>query len=166
MNPRKVKLSVTNFIFCGDEWLFLDRNMDKKIDPGMKNGVGGKVENGENYLEAVIRETKEETGYDITPENIQLAGVVHLEGGYDDDWVMCFFRTEVKSKDIPMGNVTDDGELVWVTTDQALNADINLVDDVKTCIGEIISGTSTFFMNATIDENFKVTAHTITKLPF
>ena len=106
---RKVQTSVTNFIYCGDYYLFLKRNPNKRIDPGKLNGVGGRLEPGEDYFAAAIRETKEETGYDVAPEDVKLTGVVKLEGGYDEDWVMCFFKIKVPNKKIPIGTKTNDG---------------------------------------------------------
>jgi hypothetical protein len=41
---RKVQTSVTNFIYCGDDYLFLKRNLNKRVDPGRLNGVGGRLE--------------------------------------------------------------------------------------------------------------------------
>ena len=62
---RKVQTSVTNFIYCGDEFLMLKRGAHKRIDPNKLNGVGGRVDPGEDMLQTVIRETKEETGIKI-----------------------------------------------------------------------------------------------------
>lgn len=145
---RKVQTSVTNFIHCGDEYLFIHRGDHKWIDANKLNGVGGRVEPGENYLDAAIREIDEETGYKVNPENIQLSGVVKLEEGYKEDWVICFFKVEVPTKQIPLGNHTEDGELVWIHKDKVLDSEYELVDDLNYCFKDIIDGKQIFFINA------------------
>lgn len=161
-----IQTSVTNFLFHGDEYLFLHRNKGKKIDPGKLNGIGGRVEPGENYLDAAIRETEEETGYKVNVEDIQLAGVVRLEGGYEEDWVICFFKIKVHSKNIPMGNKTDDGELLWIHKDKVLDTEYELVDDINYCMKDIIVGSQTLFMNVQLNEEQKVTKVSISKLGY
>lgn len=161
---RKVQTSVTNFLYYNDEYLFIHRNSSKKIDPNKLNGIGGRVEPGENYLDAAIRETEEETGYKVTTQNICLAGVVKLEGGYNEDWVMCFFKIKVPSKKIPLGNVTDDGKLVWLHKDNVLDNTYELVDDLNYCFKDVIEGNEIFFITAKLGEDQKITQVSISKL--
>lgn len=161
---RKVQCSVTNFIFCGDDYLFLHRGAHKKLDPNKLNGVGGRVEPGENYLDAAIRETEEETGYKVSVEDIQFAGVVKLEGGYDEDWVMCFFKIKVRSKKIPIGENTEDGKLVWINKDRVLDSDYELVDDLNYTFKDLVEGKTLSFINAKLNENEKVDSVSISKI--
>src|SRR5258708_5795999 len=97
-SKRITQLSVNNYIYCGDYYLFLKRAETKKIDPGMMNVVGGRVEPDEDYLTACIRETEEETGLKITPKQIKFAGILHHIEGYEKDWVIAFFKTKVSTK--------------------------------------------------------------------
>lgn len=145
---RKVQTSVTNFTHCGDDYLFIYRDKN--------NGIGGKLEPGEDFLKAAIRETEEETGYNIGPEDIKLAGVVKLEGGYSEDWVMCFFKTKLSAKEIPKGSRSEDGDIVWTNKDRVLDSDYELVDDLNYCFKDIISGKDLFFMTAKVGENQKI----------
>ncbi|MGM5484956.1 MAG: NUDIX hydrolase [Nanobdellota archaeon] len=56
-------------IECKEEILILKRNPDKK--QGSKWGLpAGKVGEGESDKEAVIREVKEETGFDVDPKDV------------------------------------------------------------------------------------------------
>ena len=159
-----MKCSVTNFLYCEDQYLFLHRAADKKTDPNRLNGIGGKLEHGENYLEAAIRETKEETGYIVTPEDVQLSGVVRLQGGYPEDWIMCFFKIHVADRTVPIGMNTVDGTLMWIHKDEVLKSRYELVDDLHYCFDEIVAGKSVFFMNAQLDDNQKITSHSMSSI--
>lgn len=161
---RQVQTSVTNFIFHKDKYLFIKRNDTKRIDPGRLNGIGGRVDPGEDYLSALIRETEEETGYVVEPENIQLSGVVRLEGGYKEDWVMCFFKTKVSTEKIPHGQEVEDGRLVWIDKDRVLDSDYELVDDINYCFKDIVEGKHIFFINAKVNDEEKIYDISMTKL--
>ncbi len=163
---RKVQTSVTCFLHVGDQYLFLLRSDSAKIDPGKLNGIGGRVEPGENYLLAAMRETKEETGYTVTPNDISLSGIVRLEGGYDEDWVMCFFRIAVPSLVIPVGAHTPDGTLLWIAASDVLTGEYPLVDDLHYCFQDIVDGQKQFFANATVNRDEKITAWNATSLSY
>ncbi len=161
---RKVQTSVTNFLYCGDDFLFLHRSPHKKIDANRLNGIGGRVEPGENFVEAAVRETKEETGYVVSPANMQLVSVVRLEGGYQEDWVMCFFKTPVPSKEISKGVETEDGKLVWIHKEKVLDSNYQLVDDLNYCFKDIVAGNSIIFMTAQVSREEKIVDVRISKL--
>ena len=161
---RSVQTAVTNFLFCGDYYLFLHRDSNKRVDPGRLNGIGGRVESEENFLDAVIRETKEETGYKVNPKDIRFTGVVRLEGGYKEDWIVAMFKTVVSSKDVPHGMETKDGKLVWIHKDKVLDSDYELVDDLNYCFQEVIKGDSIFFMNGQVGDDERFTKVNISKL--
>jgi 8-oxo-dGTP pyrophosphatase MutT (NUDIX family) len=162
---RRVQTSVTCFLHCGDEYLFLLRSVDKKIDPNKLNGVGGRVEPGENYLAAAIRETAEETGYGVGPADTELAGIVRLEGGYDEDWVMAFFRIAVPTKTVPVGFSTPDGTLMWIHRDRVTESGHELVDDLHYCFADIAAAKTVFFATAAVGADKKITAYSASSLP-
>lgn len=162
---RHIQTSVNNFIHCGDDYLFVLRHKDKKVDAGRLNSIGGKVEPGENYLDCLIRETHEETGLVIKPEDTQFLGLLRLEGGYKDDWVAALFKTEVASKHIEHGTKTSEGEFLWIHKNKVLQSEHELVDDLHHIFGEIASGENTFFVNAVINEQEKVEKISISKIP-
>jgi len=163
---RLVQTSVTCFLYHGDDYLFIQRSPTKRIDPGKLNGVGGWLEPGENYLDAAVRETEEETGYTVSIEDISLAGVVKLQGGYPEDWVMCFFKIRVPHKHVPAGSEpNDDGKLLWLPKDKILNSEYELVDDLHYCMQDIITGKELFFITAQLDSNQKIIAANTSKLP-
>ncbi len=162
---RHIQTSVNNFVHCGDDYLFLLRGKDKKVDAGRLNSIGGKVEPGENYLDAVIRETEEEIGLKIEPSEIEFLGILRLEEGYEEDWVACFFKTEVKTKHIPHGTKTDDGTLLWLHKDTILNSDYELVDDLNYSFEDIVKNDTVFFANALINNKEKVQKYSVSKIP-
>jgi 8-oxo-dGTP pyrophosphatase MutT (NUDIX family) len=149
-NSRKTQLSVTNFLFCGDDYLFQLRSPNSKINAGELNGIGGKLEPSEDYVTAAIRETEEETGYKIKPSDVQFCGIIKFEGGYAEDWVTCFYKIKVPHKDIPIGNKTREGELLWIHKDEVLDSGYKLVDDLYYCFGDIAIGNSLFFITAEV----------------
>lgn len=157
---RYSQRSVTLFLHHQDKYLFIKRNLSKKVDPGRLNGIGGRCEFGENYLAAAIRETKEESGFIVTPDKVKLSAVVSLEGGYPVDWIMCFFQIEVDSFDLPIGNACEDGELLWLTPDELLNGGYDLVDDLNYCLKEIVEGKKLTFLTAQLDDHQKIINHT------
>lgn len=161
---RKVQTSVTNFIYCGDEFLMLKRGSHKRIDPNKLNGVGGRVDPGEDMLNTVIRETEEETGYKISSEQIHFRGLLKLEGGYEEDWIVGIFLIEVTDKTIPIGNKTEDGELMWIHKDKVLDTEYELIDDLKYYFKQLIDSNDLLFMNAQMDEKENVVDFRISTL--
>ena len=143
----------------------MKRSLKKRIDPGRLNGVGGRLEPGENYLDAAIRETEEETGYKVNVEDVRLAGVVKLHGGYPEDWIMCFFKIEVPHMNIALDDKLkeEEGEFIWLHKDKILDSEYDLVDDLNYCMQEIINGKELFFITAQLDEKQKLTVASVSK---
>lgn len=163
---RTVVYSVTNFLFYQDEVLMLLRSADRTVDAGKLNGIGGKLEGGENYLEAAIRETHEETGYIVSPADICFAGIITLSGGYPEDWVMCFFKISVTDKKIPKGTSIPDGKLLWIPKNAVLTSPYELVDDLHYCWKEIIAERELFFAHSEVDTHEKVKVFNSDTLPY
>lgn len=159
---RKVQTSVTNFIYCGDEFLMLKRGAHKRIDPNRLNGVGGRVDPGEDMLQTVIRETEEETGIKIKLNQITFRGLLKLEGGYEEDWIVGLFMIRIEEKSLPIGHQTEDGELIWIHKDKILDSEYELIDDLKYYFKQLIDSDNLLFMNAQMNEqeivaDFKIT---------
>ncbi|MFA5895272.1 MAG: NUDIX domain-containing protein [Candidatus Shapirobacteria bacterium] len=156
---RNSQKAVTLFLHKDDKYLLIKRSPSKKVDPGRLNGIGGRCESGENYVDTAIRETAEESGQIVTAEQIKLAGVVTLEGGYPTDWVMCFFIINVDSFDV-IPEDGDDGELLWLTEEEIFSDKYERVDDLNFCFKDMISNKGTVFLSAKLDEKQKVIYHT------
>ena len=67
------------YILKNDQVLLIRKK--RGIGAGKINGPGGKVDPGENHLDAAVRETREEVG--VTPLNLDLRGELrfHFAGG-------------------------------------------------------------------------------------
>lgn len=53
---------------------------------GLFNLVGGRVEEGESFRKAAVRELKEESGYEVLEEDLTLAGVIYGR----EERIFCF----------------------------------------------------------------------------
>jgi 8-oxo-dGTP diphosphatase len=117
VTPRTVA-----FLRRGTQWLFLEGGPTKWF-AGLRNGVGGSVEAGEDVLAAARRECEEETG--LVPASLELAAIVHVMA---EPVVMLFVFTGT----LPAGDVTDsdEGTLVWIDERDLASPDARLVPDL------------------------------------
>lgn len=152
---RVVIKAVTVFIHHEDKYLFIKRNLNMIVDPGKLNGIGGKLELGENFVDAAIRETEEETGLIINEKDLKFCGVYVLEEGYNEEWIICNFKLKVPNEHIPLGNKTEDGEFLWLKTNEIVNRGIELVDDLNYTFQDIADD-KLFFMTCKFDQTGKV----------
>lgn len=141
------------------------RNASRAVDANLLNGIGGKLEQGEDFLHAAIRETAEETGYTVSEADCKLRAVVNLEGGYPEDWVMCFFMISVPTQQIPHGSHTPEGELMWLAADQVLHTGYEVVDDLHYCWEDLVAYPGVLFLGLQLNDSEKITHYAASKLP-
>lgn len=139
---HKTIISVTCFCHYQNRWLFIHRTKKGSVSDYLRlNGIGGKVKRGESFLHAAIRETEEEIGLNLSPANFQLKALVSLSEGYPEDWLMAFFRVELPTNQLPVGESNDEGILKWLSSVEVLQQE-NLVDDIHYIFDHIQSNSS------------------------
>lgn len=118
----------------------------KKVAKGLWNHPAGWIDVGENPLNAVSREVKEETGYDFSPTHI--LGVYSL---YEKKLKEKFNITPHAIKIIFIGNISKNttGEIAddvskaeWFTPEEIYQMDINILRnlDIKKMVKDYFSG--------------------------
>jgi len=104
------------------------------------NQPAGHLEDNESLIEAVIRETQEETAYVFTPE--ALLGIYHWKHEHNDTTYLRFaYIGSVSSHQPELG--LDEGIIrtVWMTVDEIRsNAELMRSAQVITCIEDYLSG--------------------------
>ena len=98
--------------------LMVLRNREADTHRGMFNGLGGKLEDGEDVLACLHRELMEEAGIRVTAA--RLRGTVKWPGfGADgENWLGFVFLVDAFTGEVPQRN--DDGPLQWVPIDRLL----------------------------------------------
>lgn len=119
------------FIEHGNHILLLHRQENKS--QGNLWGIpGGKLDKGETPLQAAIRETQEETGYDFSKQPIENLGTVYIEHNDKDHLIYHMFRTKLVGDpgDVKI-NFQEHKGFTWVTPQDGLKLD--LIKDEDAC---------------------------------
>ncbi|MBD8918411.1 MAG: 8-oxo-dGTP diphosphatase [Lachnospiraceae bacterium] len=134
MRTEQVELTVVCLIHNEDSFLLQDR---VKEDWKGYTLPGGHIEPGESIVDAVVRETKEETGLMI--KSPRLCGIKQfpIEGGR---YIVFLFETDQFEGKIVD---SDEGKMYWVKKSELSN--VNLVDDFAELIEVMLSDTLTEF---------------------
>ena len=102
--------TVTCYLRRGNKILLLFR--DKKKADINKNkwiGVGGHIEDGETPIEAVVREVKEETNYDLI--DFSKKAIIIFNFGKEIEVMHLFVCNKFKGR---MNSDCNEGELEWI----------------------------------------------------
>ena len=121
------------YLEYNDLILLLHRHQYKT--QGNRWGIpGGKVDKNETPLQAVIREVKEETGYDVSSQPIENLGTLYVEHTEKDHIVYHMFRTKLQGDPGAVKiNFNEHKGFTWVTPQDGLK--MHLIQDEDTCFG-------------------------------
>ena len=137
-----------------DEYLLLLRNKKKNVYNANKwIGVGGKVEQGESIDEAAIRETKEETGYDVCA--LKCAGEVLFINDDYHEMMYVYEITDFKGQQISC----DEGELKWIPLKEIY--DYPMWEGDKVFLPKLINHEPYFKMRLTYHQDILISVETL-----
>jgi 8-oxo-dGTP diphosphatase len=157
----KTILSVNALIWSKGKVLLLKRAKDKKVDPGKYSGIGGKVEPGEDFYTAILREIKEETGIEKFKTIRVFSITQHPYPPTNAEWVNVYFYVEIdKARKILPNN---DGEFHWINPTDVAN--LLMVEDLKEYIKILSSSPNSFILGFfDHDKSGKLTKKSVTVL--
>lgn len=124
-----LKEYVCGFIFSKDmDLVYLIRKNKPTWQKGKLNAIGGQVEPGESFLDAVVREIKEECAVITTKED----WVLIEENSYKDLIKIQYFATKLKSDQIvPRTTTTEDILIIpWKKVVFNVWRDLNVVNNI------------------------------------
>jgi len=113
-----VVAAVSMFVIRGDRLLALKRSLRKKAAPGAWDVVSGRVEAGEHPYDAAVRECREESGLDVTPDHSPVAA--YAAQRRDKPMLVVAYRAVSKSGDVVISHEHDDH--AWMTIDEFARA--------------------------------------------
>jgi 8-oxo-dGTP diphosphatase len=142
---ERVELTVLCLIENGDKLLLQNR---VKNDWRGYTLPGGHVELGESFVDACIREVKEETNLDI--KNPKLVGVKQFPGEAGRYIVFLFKTTEFSGNLIS----SDEGKMEWKEYSELSN--LKTVDDLEDLLKVMNSDTLNEFQYIISDDKWKV----------
>ena len=144
-HTENVELTVLCLLQDGDRILL--QNRIKKDWRGYTL-PGGHVEPGEPFVDAVIREMKEETG--LTVKNPKLAGIKQfpIDNGR---YIVLFFKAEEYAGDLCS---SEEGQMEWIRYDHL--SVLNTVDDFEELLKVITSPDLSEFQYVIDDDQWNV----------
>lgn len=145
----------------GQKVLLVHRNKrEDDIHFGKFNGLGGKIEAGEDVISSIKREILEESG--LVAENLILRGTINWPGFGKEgqDWFGFIFRVDQFSGELVTEN--HEGSLEWVSIDKL--SEINMWESDRVWLPLVFERESLSFHGVAPFENGKMISWSCTRL--
>jgi 8-oxo-dGTP diphosphatase len=121
---RKLIPAVLIYVRSGDETLMLEKS------DGRWNGIGGKCDADESFVEAAIRECEEESGLRLDRSRFDRLGTLHFPNfkpEKNEDWLVEVMTIQLRSNEKKsIRSENEEGKLHWINNDDLL--DLNLYE--------------------------------------
>lgn len=94
---------------------------------------GGGADEGEDHIETLVREVREESGLTVIPSSVREYGQVHrVQKGFDSDmfvqdnyYYLCEVESEVQPQQLEENEAAEEFVLEWVSPEAAIDANYN-----------------------------------------
>lgn len=136
------------FLQHGDEVLLLKGAPDRRLWPGLYNGIGGHVERDEDPCQAARREIHEETGLEVA--DLRLGGIVHVSLSQGPGVLLFLFVGESPARPV---RPSDEGTPEWIARGQI--AALPMVEDLPLLLPRLLDAAADappFFARSYYDE--------------
>lgn len=125
------------YLHYQDKILLLHRQ-DSKAEGNHWGIPGGKLNNNEPLIDAIIREVFEETGFRLDKEKVHYIGMLYIKvPNFDFEYHMIDYREPIHNPGEVKINFKEHKGFTWVRPEDALKMD--LITDEDTCF-EIVFG--------------------------
>lgn len=119
-----MKHYVLGFATDGSTIAFITK-IKPKWQAGLKNGIGGKIEEGETPIQAMVREFEEETSVKTDESNWKQYAIL-----YNDDFKMHVFVGGLLSVQMEEVKTNTDEEVTKHTYDYVIENNLEFIDNI------------------------------------
>lgn len=136
---RHMNIPATYLVLLnGQEQVLLLRRFNTGFKDGMYSLVAGHVDPGETFTQALVREVREEAGIVVSPEDAQVAHVMHRKSDTDgSERVDVFFVVRKWSGEVTNCEPGKCDELSWF---EFAKLPENTIEYIRVALGHIRDG--------------------------
>lgn len=128
-------IATSHLILIKDDKILLLRRFNTGYEDGNYSVAAGHLEGNETFIQAMVREAKEEAGIDIKPEDLEVVHVMHRKVG-NEERIDFFIRANKWEGDPKIMEPHKCDDLSWFELD---NLPKNIIPYVKQAIKNIKS---------------------------